>query len=357
MRRRQFLGLTAAAGVCSGLSAAAPAARKPARMKVGCQRGPTTPGMLQFFKRHGVEEVVGYPKLREGQTAWTADDLRRLQDLCGKHGIRLGMVALPFLTSSHIDRERRGAILLGKEPGRSRDIDAIHKMIAACGKAGVPAFKYNLSLLGVLRTAATPGRGGSRYASWKLAEAKPAAPLTRAGKVSAELFWERISHFLGRVIPVCEEYRVRAACHPHDPGVPRGGYQGIDNVLGTPEGLDKLLSIRRSPYHGLNFCVGSLAEMLRRPGEQAVPWVRHFARQKKVFLVHLRNIRGRRDDFREVYPDEGDVNLVAVLRELQAAGYDGMVAPDHMPFHPDDPQRLQAFAFGYGYIKGVLQAL
>jgi mannonate dehydratase len=30
--------------------------------------------------------------------------------------------------------------------------------------------------------------------------------------------------------------------------------------------------------------------------------------------------------------------------------------PDHLPQHPDDPQSLQAFAFGYGYIKALIQA-
>jgi hypothetical protein len=28
-----------------------------------------------------------------------------------------------------------------------------------------------------------------------------------------------------------------------------------------------------------------------------------------------------------------------------------------MPSHPDDPRGLQAFAYGYGYIRGILQAI
>jgi mannonate dehydratase len=34
-----------------------------------------------------------------------------------------------------------------------------------------------------------------------------------------------------------------------------------------------------------------------------------------------------------------------------------MVMPDHMPTHPDDPGSHQAFAFGCGYIKGMIQAV
>jgi hypothetical protein len=30
--------------------------------------------------------------------------------------------------------------------------------------------------------------------------------------------------------------------------------------------------------------------------------------------------------------------------------------PDHMPHHPGDPGKLQAYAFGYGYINGLINA-
>ncbi len=247
--------------------------------------------------------------------------------------------------------------MLGKDPDRGRDMENLHRMIAACGKAGIGGIKYNLSILGVVRTGSKPGRGGARYKAWKLADARKEPALTKAGKVNADLYWERITWFLDRIVPVCNEYKVRIACHPHDPGMPAEGFQGVNTVLGTPDGLKKFVSIKESPYHGLNLCIGTLAEMLDKPGEQIYDLVRHFGERKKVFLVHLRNIRGHRDDFEEVYPDEGDVDLTRVLRELHAAGYDGMVCPDHMPSHDDDPKGTQAFAFGYGFIKGVLQTL
>jgi mannonate dehydratase len=266
------------------------------------------------------------------------------------------MVALPFLGSSHIDREKRGAILLAKDPNRQRDIDQIKVMIAACAQVGVPAFKYNLSLLGVLRTGTTQGRGKAHYSTWRLREAKNPPLLTRAGKVSEDVFWERITWFLNQIIPVCHDHKVRAACHPHDPGLPPEGYQGVSQVLGTPEGLKRFISLRESPYHGLNFCVGTVAEMLRDPAPEIHDLIRYFGRRQKIFNVHFRNIRGCRDDFQEVFPDEGDLDMVQVARTLREVGYAGMVMPDHVPSHPDDPRSLQAFAYAYGYIKGVLQA-
>jgi len=326
-------------------------------MHLGTQQGPTTPQMLQYFKRHGVDAICGYPPDPGPRGYWTVEDLLKTRELCEKHGVALEMVALPLLGSSHIDRTRRASILLAEDPQRDRDIEHVQKMIAACAQAGIPAFKYNLTFLGVLRTGTTSGRGGSRYSTWRLADAKQDPPLTRAGRIAEDVFWERIEYFLQRIVPACTEHQVRAACHPHDPGVPPAGFQGVHRVLGTPEGLKRLVSIRESPYHGLNFCVGTVAEMLRDPAREIREVVRWFGRRGKIFNVHLRNIRGRRDDFQEVFPDEGDLDLLAVARTLHQLGYRGMLMPDHVPSHPDDPAGLQAFAFACGYIKGILHSV
>jgi mannonate dehydratase len=313
--------------------------------------------MLDYFKRHRVNHICGYPPDPGERGAWTPEDLERTRDLCEKHGITMEMVALPFLTSSHIDHERKGAIMLGKSPERDRDIENIQKNIAACAKAGIPAFKYNMSLLGVLRTGTTPGRGGSRYSTWRLADAREDPPLTRAGKVTADMAWERITYFLDRVIPVCNEYKVRAACHPHDPGVPPQGFRGVVRVLGTPEGLRRFVSIQESPYHGLNLCLGTTAEMLQDPRREIHDIIHEFGRRKKIFNIHFRNIRGKRDGFQEVFADEGDMDMLQVALTLHEVGYEYMLMPDHVPGHRDDPSGLQAFAFAYGHIIGTLQAV
>ena len=369
MNRRNFITTGAVAGAASltgcspateaAKSEAAPAqaAGKPITMHVGCQSGPTNAERLQFFKRHGVDHICGYPPRPEGRGHWTLEEVVKTRELCEEHGVELSMVALPFLPSSHIDREKRGAIMMGQSPERDRDIEDIHTMIEACAKAGVPAFKYNMSLLGVVRTERTPGRGGSTYSTWRLAEAKPEPPLTRAGVVNADEFWERITYFLDRVIPVANEFKVRAACHPHDPGVPPEGYQGVVRVLGTPEGLYQFMALSDSPFHGFNLCLGTTSEMLQDPNREIHDVIRRIGSKQRIFNIHFRNIRGKRDDFVEVYPDEGDLNMVEVAMTLAEVDYPYMLMPDHMPRHEDDPNGRQAFAFGFGYIKAVLQAI
>jgi mannonate dehydratase len=329
----------------------------PVLMKLGCQSGPLNDEHLQFFKRHSVTNICAtLPSPKIGRIN-AVDDLSQLRELCEKHGIGLDMIAPPFLGSTHVDRTARPAIMLGQSPERDRDIEDIQTLIRNCAKVGIPAIKYNLNLLGVIRTNPTPGRGGSIYSTWRLEEAGDLAKrMTRAGRVTADLFWERISYFLDRVIPAAEEYKIRMACHPHDPGVPPG-FEGVDCVLGSVEGLKRLISIKESPYHGLNFCQGTVGEMLQDPGREILDIIRYFGARKKIFNVHFRNIRGRRDSFQETFPDEGDVDMLRALVAYREVGYPYMLMPDHVPHHAGDPDGLQAFAFCYGYIRGLLQTV
>ena len=242
-------------------------------------------------------------------------------------------------------------------PEREREVEAFQQLIRNCARAGVPCIKYNMSILGVLRTGQVQGRGAALFGEWDAAKAHPATPLTRAGPVSEDAFWERISWFLDRVVPVANEFKVRIACHPHDPGTPPEGYQGVHRVLGTIDGLKRFVSINESPYHGLNFCQGTISENLPRPAEQIFDVIRWFGSRNKIFNVHFRNIVGGRGHFREAFPDEGDVDLFRALLTYAEIGYDGMLMPDHVPLVPGKPEaELQSFAFAYGHIRGLMQA-
>jgi len=77
----------------------------------------------------------------------------------------------------------------------------------------------------------------------------------------------------------------------------------------------------------------------------------------KIHQIHMRNIRGGLNDFLEVYPDEGDMDFSKVMRILRDTQFAYSICADHMPSHPDDPGKLQAFAFGNGYIKALIHAV
>ena len=313
----------------------------------------------QGFKslgRFGIKNVVATAQSADGRLYATVEELKRLTDIADKYGMSVDVLNPPFLPSSHIDRERHPAIMLGESPQRDRDIEQIQTMIKNCAAAKIPCIKYNMSILGVLRTARVPGRGDTTLSAYKLKDAHPDPPLTRAGVVNADRYWERITYFLERVIPVATEYKVRMACHPNDSPVPLEGYQGVVAVLGTVDGLKKFVSIKESPYHGLNFCQGSVSEMLQDPGKEIYDVIRWFGSRKKIFNVHFRNILGRRDDFMEVAPDEGSVDMFKAMRTYKEVDYPYMVHPDHVVASPSD-MGGEYTAFVYGYIRALIQAI
>jgi mannonate dehydratase len=344
---------TAAAGQQADGGRAVP---RTALMKVGTQHG-SSDEVLRLLAAFGVNHVCSALPSARLDEHWSVDGLVKLRERVESFGLTLAMVPLP-LSSRPIANAENPHILLGKSPERDREIDAICQMIRNVARAGIPALKYNLSILGVVRTEPTRGRGGAAYSTFVYDWAKQEPPLTAAGPVNADQYWERITYFLERVVPVAEECKVRLACHPHDPGMPHEkGCRGVHTVLGSVEGLKRFIDTVPSKYHGLNFCQGSVAEMLRRPGEEIFDVIRYFGTRGKIFNVHFRNIRGGFLNFRETFIDDGDVDMLRALRVYKEVGYDGMVMPDHVPRVPGDPNHYQAFAYTFGYIKALIAAI
>ena len=368
--RRDFVrlaGLGIAAGTASSRAATADNSQTAGRertsrttakalMKVGTQHD-SSDEVLTILAALGVTNICSRLPSAQFDDQWSVDGLTRLRERVERFGITLEMVPLP-MSSNPIARAENPNILLGKSPERDREIDNICQMIRNASRTGIPALKYNLTLLGVPRTAHTPGRGGARYSTFVYDEASQDPALTEAGVVGADAYWERITYFLTRVIPVAQEHKVRMACHPQDPGMPRGkGFRGVETVLGSVDGLKRFIEISPSPYHGLNFCQGTVSEMLTKPGEQIYDVIRYFGTRKKIFNVHFRNIRGGFLRFQETFIDDGDVDMLKAMRVYKEIGFDGMMMPDHVPAIEGDARGAQAFAFTFGYIKALIAAV
>jgi mannonate dehydratase len=107
----------------------------------------------------------------------------------------------------------------------------------------------------------------------------------------------------------------------------------------------------------LNFCQGTIAEMATDPNATVLEAIRTFGARQRIFMVHFRNINGGYLDFREAFPDEGVLDMPACLRAYRAAGYDGILCPDHVPLSDVDVGRERFFAFALGYTRGLLQAI
>ncbi len=229
-------------------------------MYVGTQYEPPTGGddYLRHLKQLGVDHVCSAPS--GPPSSWTVDHLKQHRERIESFELTLDLIQLAHIgiaPGNHFP-----AIMLGT-PERDREIEQVCEAIRVAAEAGIPAMKYYLSYLGVVSTSPVEGRGGSTNRSFVYAEAEQ-EPLTEAG--------------------------------------------GVDRVMGSVDGLKRFIEIAENPYHGLNFCQGTVCEMLDKPGEEIFDIIRYFGERDKIFNVHFRNIRGGFCNFVETFPDEGDVD-------------------------------------------------
>jgi mannonate dehydratase len=358
MQRRDLLSGAIAAGMAvPGEASAQPrrAPRKNTLMHVGGDyhsiaggrdADMTSKANLEYNLRHGVKHLtIHVPNRPQG---WDLDNLKRMRDNCDKAGVSFEAI-----------RMDADYIKLRKGPERDRELDNIVGNIRKASQVGVKVITHHWVVIPIRRNRHTPGRGGSQYHGFKLEDNWRELPAGPSGRVSSEDYWERITYFLQRVIPVAKESDVRIACHPYDPpGLPFG-YQGADN-WDSPDlfaAIKRYEGIADSPYNGFQLCLGTAAEGLKNPAKEVAPIVRYLGEKGKIHQIHMRNIKGALNDFEEVYPDEGVMDFLEIMRVLRDVQFPFSICPDHMPRHADDPNGLQAFAFGYGYIKALIQAV
>ena len=316
-------------------------------MYVGVQGVGTSKHELQFLTRHGVTHMD-----ESGDDPGDLDALLRSREAASAEGVELEMIHIAIHDS----------IVRGQDPDRDGHLDEICRWIENAARAGLRGLNYGFSVVSQQRTQMRYGRGGSGYSSFEFSKFDNDTP-HEATPVSREEMFEHILYFLERVIPVAEEYRIQMACHSPDPPAP--------NLLGEErwnypvfEGLKRYSELVDSPFNGFNFCCGTTAEGLDDPGTQLPPIVEYFSSRKKIFNVHFRNIRGGLNDFVEVWPDEGDVDMLALAKIFHRTGYPYMLMPDHTPSHPDDksPEGVservcQGWAFKFGYIIAMIHAV
>jgi mannonate dehydratase len=324
-------------------------------MYVGTQLQARSDDDYRVFAQLGLEHICGYPP--GPAKDWTPQLLREYREHVESFGLTLDFIPLP-LGSDEISKAINPNIMLGKSPERDREIEGICNIMWGCAEAGIPAVKYNMTLLGVVTTDHVDWRGGSKTRYFNFDETPQEPAQTIAGPTDADAMWERLDYFLERVVPVAEENSIRMALHPHDPGMPRpGGFRGVDRVLGSVDGIKKYVSMHESPYHGLNFCQGTVSEMLERPGEEIYDVIRYFGERKKIFNVHFRNIIGGFLNFTETYIDDGDVDMHKAVQVYKEVDYPYMLMPDHVPTMAGENSKLVGFAYTYGYIRALIDSV
>jgi mannonate dehydratase len=302
----------------------------------------------RICQQAGVEHAVGGlpvvdAKAFPGEQPWDYMPLLRLKEDYRASGFELAVIeARPPL-----NKAKRGL------PGGDGEIDTVCRLIENMGRLHIPVWCYEwMADFNWVRTAtAVPGRGGSLVSEFdaaKLADAPPG----ELGPISEEKLWETLEYFLRRVVPVAERSGVRLAIHPDDP--PLSPIRGVGRIMRSIDNFQRLLDLVPSASNGITLCQGNFTLMTA----DLPSVIRHFGHQKKIFFVHLRDVRGTPDKFVETWHDEGQTDLVACMEAYKEVGFEGPLRPDHVPTVDGDSNDNPGYsAYGRLFALGYIRAL
>ncbi|HET7769038.1 MAG TPA: mannonate dehydratase [Chloroflexota bacterium] len=305
-------------------------------------------------------------------------DFERLRGNVEAQGLEVLCLQLPAQATN--------GVLTGGER-RDREIQHLTAVIRAAGKAGIPTVFYNLTPwrstpvwwhgnpgvpeLGSddVRHGSGPGRyyrragrGGTVLNTHETRrveedeERTPPETLAPYGEIDAQTLWERVRYLYERIIPVAEEAGVNVGAHPNDPPEPR--FRGVEQIHNTPQGLQQLIDLIPSERSGLLLCIGTLHEMGTGP-EDTMTALESFLKQKRVFGTHFRNPKGTvpQGYYQEDFLDDGDLDMLEVVRLMRKHGYTGGMDPDHAQGIEGDERAREAWAWQLGYIRALVRAV
>ncbi|KFA99860.1 MULTISPECIES: mannonate dehydratase [Vibrio] len=289
---------------------------------------------------------------------WTVEELSAVKEKIESHG--LCWYAIENFDPKHWDH-----ILFGGSK-RAEQIETIKHIIRNVGEIGVPVFGYNFSLTGVTgRVITNDARGGAQTVgmdgsneilecplpnsmAWNMV-VDPAATGIRPAMTTEQL-WENLALFLNEIIPVAESAGVTMAAHPDDP--PLEVVRGLPKLVNQPEKYQRLLDLYPSAANALEYCLGTIAEMTNGDVYQATE---HYVSLGKVPYIHLRNVTGKVPHYKEVFIDEGDIDIKRIVQILKDNKFEGVLIPDHTPQVSCPAPWHAGMAYAMGYINSLIK--
>ena len=167
--------------------------------------------------------------------------------------------------------------------------------------------------------------GGAGYTAYDYELSKNLPPSEGVGTHTRADQLKRAEYFLKAIIPEAEKANVRFALHPNDPPVPIS--RGSEQLMDTVEHWMEYLNLVKSPYNGMTFDCG----VTRETGADPVKVCRMLGERDCINHVHFRNVVVRKPyvDYTEVFLDEGQVDMFAVMKELVRQKYPRGLYPEH----------------------------
>jgi mannonate dehydratase len=266
---------------------------------------------IRRIKQMGVTHVMS----SVGGNPWTVEDVSEIKD----HLEANGLVHCQSYIGGIDD------VIYGRD-GAEEQIENFKQSLRAAGEAGLAMVEYNWYAHRLTEGYyEMEGRGGSGYTAYDYDRVKDLPPRPEVGTHTAEELWDRYTYFLNEVVPVAEEAGVRMLVHPNDPPAPQS--RGNDQILATFDDWKRLLNIVESPYNGMTCHSGVTRELGIDPVEVA----RYMGERDQINHVHYRNVivEEAPHKYAEVFPDNGESDMFAFMRELIRQGYTGAIHPEH----------------------------
>lgn len=277
---------------------------------IGTSRN-TDRAMMKKIKQIGVDNVLmGGPPI-----PWTEESLREIMDAFEEEGLTV----VNMMIGGHPNT------IYGRE-GRDEEIEKVKQSLIAAGKAGLPVVEYNFYAHRLMEGYYEKlGRGGAGHTAFDYEPVKDLPADPERGEHRAEDLWNNLSYFLKEVIPVAEKAGVRMALHPNDPPIPVS--HGSDQIMATLDDWKRLIEIVDSPSNGITFDCGVTREL----GEDPLEVLNYFGSRDRINHIHYRNVIVEKPyvKYTEVFLDEGQVNMYAVMRDIIGLGYSHGLYPEH----------------------------
>lgn len=354
------------------------------KLGIGLYRHMLTPAHFRFARQIGCSHVVahlvdysgspggdasannqpvgsrtgGWGVAGNADTLWTTEELTALRKRVEAEGLTLEAI-------ENFDPAHWFDVLLDG-PKRGAQMEGLKRLVRSLGEAGIPIMGYNFSIAGVAGRVTGPfARGGAESVGVEGVDQTPIplgmvwnmiydkhAPRGTLPPITSEELWQRLTRFLQEMLPVAEEAGVVLAAHPDDPPAPT--LRGTPRLVYQPHLYQKLLDIRPSASHALEFCLGTIAEMTEGNVYDATD---RYSAQGKLAYVHFRNVRGTMPRYHEVFIDEGDIDVLRILGILKKNSYAGILIPDHTPLVECGAPWHAGMAYAIGYMRAALRVI
>ena len=347
---------------------------------------PTPHPLWELCPQMGITDVVVKvnPELTGLPAPWRYETLSQIVGRIAHVGLKVvGLEGDPFDMSPIKEYGEQGTGNGEREKALSHYCELLESM----GRLGIKLLCYNFMVgKGWSRTGVREVRGGAKATYFSLKEAETwrtsdfgleTSEVRSQGsgvlKLTAEQVWANYEHFIKAVIPTAEKCGVRMGLHPDDPCLPSLG--GYARIFGSVEAYDRAYSLYPSPSNAITFCQANFKLILgngdRGTGnaggsrscatEQLAASARHFG--KRIAFIHVRDVEGTKEDFTELFHDQGDTDQFALMRTYREIGLDVPVRGDHVPEMAYDrtltPEGTPGYftlgrLFANGYLKALL---